>query len=171
MPFIALALLLAQQAAPAAPAFTAVLYQFALDALPLILIPLLAWAGKRLVAWVDAKTDNEMVVGVFTRLETHAEAVIRKRMMDVVDDLKEAAADGKITADELADALSKQKDGALGDLRELMTPDGLSKAQRVLGLDEKALAALLAATLESVLHKVKLQKTAAESAVAPLEKG
>lgn len=134
---------------------TAAGLKLALDLAPLILLPLAGWVGRWLVRWLSSKTDNEALKNALVRLETFTEAIVRKKLQVAINDLKQAASDGKISDDELATILAKHKDEAMSELRLLLTPEGLATLKDTMGLDEAALSTLLSTALEAMLHKVK----------------
>lgn len=84
--------------------------------LPIVLPPVMAWAGYRLDAWIATKTKNEKLVVALSQFRsTLADAVLAVQQT-YVDDLLEASADGTLSASEKAQALTKARDLVLATL-------------------------------------------------------
>lgn len=120
-----------------------------------LLMGALTWAGVAVKNLIATKVQNEAVKGVLTRLDDAVFAVVKELEQTVAAGLREAAADGKITPEEVA----KIKQAALDKVKSYVGPKGLDTALAVLGLkDASALDALISGRVEAAVHDVKAAK-------------
>lgn len=122
-------------------------------ALAAALSSLIAWATKKLVAYLETKIGNDMVSGALKRMTEMAALVVRELQQTVVDRLK---ADGKWTAD----TASAVKRDALAKLKEYLGPKGLDMLKSALGVPTSTLDSLLASYIEAQVKELRLDEDA-----------
>jgi hypothetical protein len=95
--------------------------------------------------------QNESLKGVLVRLDDAVFTAVKDLQQSVVEQIKAANADGKITDDE-----KKQiKERALASVKANLGTKGLAEVARVLGLDGGALEGLLASKVEAAVHDLR----------------
>jgi hypothetical protein len=111
----------------------------------------LVWLGKKLASWIAAQELNEYLKGVLVRLDDAVLSVVKDLQQTTVDAIKEANADGKITAEE------REQIGAaaLASLKAYLGAPGLALLMRVLGLSGGELDAVLKTKLEAAVHDLR----------------
>lgn len=116
------------------------------DALLPLLLTVLSWAAYQAAAWIRAKVGNELAQRALLGLTNGAETVVAELAQTTVAALKEAAGDGKLTAEEVEDIRRE----ALGKLKSYLGPKGLSLIMDMLGTkDAKTVDRFLLATIEA----------------------
>lgn len=129
-------------------------------ALPLLTV-VLGWASVELSKFIRAKTKNEALAGALTRLNDVVFTVVKALNQTVVDELRKANADGKVTKEEVAGIKAK----ALEQVKSHIGPKGIDELLFVLGLkDEAALDKLVSDKVEAAVGDVK---ASAGSAAVP----
>lgn len=135
-----------------------------------ILIPILVaglmWLKVRIIGWIKAKTKNETLAGILSRLnESVFEAVkmVNEQMKDLIGKAKDPASPGgtQITLEEAA----KLRKAALDYVKAYWGEKGLKELAHVLGFggvlgmgtDEKGLERLIANKIEAAVHDVKAE--------------
>lgn len=140
-----------------------------LEILSPILLSALTWAAAKLAEFVRAKAQNEYLKGVLVRLDDAVFTAVKDMQQTVVSAIKEASADGTITADE-----KKQiKDKALASVKSHLGTKGLVELAKILGLEGGALDGLLSSKIEAAVHDLRRAEPVAPStptagAVVPL---
>ena len=111
----------------------------------------LTWAAAKLAQLIRAKVQNEYLKGVLVRVDDAVFTAVKDLQQTVVEQIKAASADGKITDDE-----KKQiKDKALAAVKSHLGTKGLAEAASVLGLGGGALEGLLSSKVESAVHDLR----------------
>jgi pyruvate-formate lyase len=110
-----------------------------------------AYLGEQLRRLIVAKTKGAATRAIFMQLEDALETAVQSVQQEVVDDLKRAASDGKLTK---ADAM-RAKTEAIRRAKVYLTEQGLADAKKVLGLSADAAEQYLADKLEQVVGRYK----------------
>ena len=128
-----------------------------LNLVELVVVPLsavaaalLGWVAKHVVAWLDAKTawaDGAMKDAVKARMLSAAELSVMAVEQTLVEKLKAAAQDGKLTAD----AAKQAAGAALNAATEILKAEGLE-----LGKDITPKALEIA--IEAAVARLKLDR-------------
>ena len=122
-----------------------------LEILSPLLLAALTWAAAKLAQLIRAKVQNEYLKGVLVRVDDAVFTAVKDLQQTVVEQIKAASADGKITDDE-----KKQiKEKALGAIRSHLGTKGLTEAANVLGLGGGALEGLLSSKVEAAVHDLR----------------
>jgi hypothetical protein len=122
-----------------------------LEILSPLLLAALTWAAAKLAQLIRAKVQNEYLKGVLVRVDDAVFTAVKDLQQTVVEQIKAASADGKITDDE-----KKQiKDKALAAVKSHLGTKGLAEAASVLGLSGGALEGLLSSKVESAVHDLR----------------
>ena len=122
-----------------------------LEILSPLLLAALTWAAAKLAQLIRAKVQNEYLKGVLVRVDDAVFTAVKDLQQTVVEQIKVASADGKITDDE-----KKQiKEKALGAIRSHLGTKGLAEAANVLGLGGGALEGLLSSKVEAAVHDLR----------------
>jgi len=122
-----------------------------LEILSPLLLAALTWAAAKLAQLIRAKVQNEYLKGGLVRVDDAVFTAVKDLQQTVVEQIKAASADGKITADE-----KKQiKDKALAAVKSHLGTKGLAEAASVLGLGGGALEGLLSSKVESAVHDLR----------------
>ena len=132
---------------------------------PMLAAGLLALAGY-LTVWINGKVKNEKAAAIINRTKDLVFAVVKKANQTIVNGIKEASADGTITAEEK----TKIKNAVLADLKEILGPTGLMALAYALGISGSAgaLDKWLDTQIEAAVHDVKLVAAAASPAASVL---
>mgnify|MGYP001577004250 FL=1 len=122
-----------------------------LEILSPLLLAALTWAAAKLAQLIRAKVQNEYLKGVLVRVDDAVFTAVKNLQQTVVEQIKAASADGKITDDE-----KKQiKDKALAAVKSHLGTKGLAEAAAVLGLGGGALEGLLSSKVEAAVHDLR----------------
>jgi hypothetical protein len=122
-----------------------------LEILSPLLLAALTWAAAKLAQLIRAKVQNEYLKGVLVRLDDAVFTAVKDMQQTVVEQIKAASADGKITDDE-----KKQiKDKALAAVKSHLGTKGLAEAAAILGLGGSALEGLLSSKVEAAVHDLR----------------
>lgn len=131
-----------------------------LEILSPLLLAALTWAAAKLAQLIRAKVQNEYLKGVLVRLDDAVFTAVKDLQQTVVEQIKVASADGKITDDE-----KKQiKDRALAAVKSHLGAKGLAEAAGILGLGGAALEGLLSSKVEAAVHDLRRSAPATNSA-------
>ena len=132
----------------------------ALEILTPVLIAALTWAAAKLAQLVRAKVKNEYLRGVLVRLDDVVFTAVKDLQQTVVNEIKLASADGKIT-----DAEKRRiKDQAIANAKSHLGTKGIGELAKVLGLDSGAIDGLLSSKVEAAVHD--LRRASAATTVA-----
>lgn len=115
------------------------------------ILAIFGWAGVQLVRFINAKTSREYIKAVTARLNDAVQLVVRDLSQTVVEGLKEAAADGKITEEERADL----RRIALNNLKSYLGVKGLKLLIKVLGVGD--LDKFLVSKIEAQIYRDKVE--------------
>lgn len=115
------------------------------------LLAILGWAAAAVARFVVEKTKNEKVRDLLLRLDTLAFKVVLELEQTMVDAIREANADGKITEEEKATIKAK----ALENLKSYLGAKGVLELKTIIGLDDGVVTNLLSTAVESALFSVK----------------
>ncbi len=122
-----------------------------LEILSPLLLAALTWAAAKLAQLIRAKVQNEYLKGVLVRVDDAVFTAVKDLQQTVVEQIKAASADGKITDDE-----KKQiKEKALAAVRSHLGTKGLAEAAGILGLGGGALEGLLSSKVEAAVHDLR----------------
>jgi hypothetical protein len=133
-----------------------------LEILSPVLLAALTWAAAKLAQLIRAKVQNEYLKGVLVRLDDAVFTAVKGIQQSVVEQIKEASADGKITDDEK----KRIKDKALTSVKSHLGTKGLAEVARILGLDGGALDGLLSSKVEAAVHDLRRAAPASANGVA-----
>ena len=111
------------------------LLQQSIDLVTPLLMALVAYGVHQASAWLKARTTNELAHGIISRLDEAIVEVVREMHQTAVAQLKEAAADGKLSKSEAG----KIRDTAIAKVRSYLGPKGVAELQRIVGPDIKAI--------------------------------
>jgi hypothetical protein len=133
-----------------------------LEILSPVLLAALTWAAAKLAQLIRAKVQNEYLKGVLVRRDDAVFTAVKGIQQSVVEQIKEASADGKITDDEK----KRIKEKALASVRSHLGTKGLAEVARILGLDGGALDGLLSSKVEAAVHDLRRALPASANGVA-----
>lgn len=115
------------------------------------LAALITWGGARLIALINAKTKNETVAGVLSRLTATVQTVVLDLNGTLKAEYMKAAADGVIT-----DAEKRAlKATAVQKIREHLGAKGLAEVVTVLGLNGALVDDFLGSHVEAAVEGLK----------------
>ena len=113
-----------------------------------ILLPLLAYLGQRLAAYLKARISNETIQGLLVRLDDAALVAVSEALQVSVDAARKASADGKLPSE----AAKEARAAALGALRAHISAEEIAK---VLGISLAAAERVQEARLEAAVMRTK----------------
>jgi hypothetical protein len=116
------------------------------------LVAALTWASVRLASYIGRKVDSERLRGVLLRLDDFVISTVKALQQAVVEAIKEASFDGKITDEDRR----RFKAAAIEQVKSYLGPKGLRELAKVLGLRPDALDGFLESRVEAAVHDVKL---------------
>jgi len=133
-----------------------------------LLIAALTWAAAKLASYIKSKVNSEYLRGVLVRLDEAVVTAVKGLQQTVVDEIKAANADGKITEAEK----KRIKDSALANVKSYLGAKGINVLSEVLGLSGGALDGFLSSKIESAVHDIRVTNraiapTASEKVGAP----
>lgn len=154
--------------APSTPAPTtiqALFLQIVVPAIFTAIAGIVTWGGARLIALIDAKTKNEAVAGVLSRLASAVMTVV----LDVNGTVKAKyialAADGNISD---ADKKELAKVG-LDKVKEHLGAKGLQELAAVLGLKGDLIDSFLSSHIEAAVESLKDRTPTVDPAVSSVD--
>jgi hypothetical protein len=128
-----------------------------------VFLAALTWAAAKLAQLIRAKVQNEHLAGVLLRIDDAVFTAVKDMQKSVVDQLKAASADGKITCEE-----QKQiKEKAVATARAHLGENGRAAVAKILGMGSAAIEDLLASKVEAAVHDLRHGASAATRAVGP----
>lgn len=122
-----------------------------LEILSPVLLAALAWAAAKLAQLIRVKIKHEYLRGVLIRLEDAVVVSVKDLQQTVVEEIKAASADGKISDDEK----KRIKEKALASVKSHLGTKGLSELATVLGLDGGAIDGFLSSRVEAAVHDLR----------------
>ena len=132
-----------------------------LEILSPVLLAALTWAAAKLAQLIRAKVQNEYLKGVLVRLDDAVFTAVKDLQQSVVEQIKAASADGKITDEEKKEI----KEKAMAAVKSHIGTKGLAEAAKVLGLEGGALEGLLSSKVEAAVHDLRRAAPAAVNGV------
>lgn len=139
-----------------------------LEILSPVLLAALTWAAAKVAQLIRAKVQNEYLRGVLVRVDDAVFTAVKAVQQTVVEQIKEASADGKITDDEK----KRIKEQAIATVKAHLGTKGLSEVGTILGLDGGALDGFLSSKVEAAVHDLRrsaaIVNGAAKGASLPL---
>lgn len=127
-----------------------------LEILSPVLLAALTWAAAKLAQLIRAKVKSEYLRGALVRLDDAVFTAVKDLQQSVVEEIKAASADGKITEDEK----KRIKEKALASVKSHLGTKGLSELATVLGLDGGAIEGFLSSKVEAAVHDLRRATTA-----------
>ena len=127
-----------------------------LEILSPVLLAALTWAAAKLAQLIRAKVKSEYLRGALVRLDDAVFTAVKDLQQSVVEEIKAASADGKITDDEK----KRIKEKALVSVKSHLGTKGLSELATVLGLDGGAIEGFLSSKVEAAVHDLRRATTA-----------
>ena len=122
-----------------------------------VLLAVLTAASAKLAQFIRAKVQNEYLQGLLIRLDDAVVTAVKGLEQSVVEQIKAANADGKITNDE-----KKQiRDAAIAAVKSNLAANGLTELAKILGMQDAAMDGLFSSKIEAAVHD--LRRTAANS--------
>jgi len=131
-----------------------------LEILSPVLLAALTWVAAKLAQLLRAKIKNEYLKGALVRLDDAILVAVKDLQQSVVDEIKAASADGKISDDEK----KRIKEKALANVKAHLGTKGLSELATILGLDGGALDGVLSSRVEAAVHDLRAQTSAINGA-------
>jgi hypothetical protein len=122
-----------------------------LEILSPVLLAALTWAAAKLAQLIRAKVKSEYLRGALVRLDDAVFTAVKDLQQSVVEEIKAASADGKITEDEK----KRIKEKALASVKSHLGTKGLSELATVLGLDGGAIEGFLSSKVEAAVHDLR----------------
>lgn len=122
-----------------------------LEILSPVLLAALTWAAAKLAQLIRAKVQNEYLKGVLVRLDDAVFTAVKDLQQSVVEQIKAASADGKITDEEKRQI----KEKAMAAVKSHLGTRGLAEAAKILGLEGGALEGLLSSKVEAAVHDLR----------------
>lgn len=113
---------------------------------PLIIVAV-GWIAAKIVAWVNARTQNEKTGGLLDRLGDVVVGVVKDLEQTVVKELKTSGRLDKLTAERI-------KSQAVAAVKSHYGQRGLDELGYVLGFDEKQLDRYLSSHIEAAVFDV-----------------
>ena len=127
-----------------------------LEILSPVLLAALTWAAAKLAQLIRAKVKSEYLRGALVRLDDAVFTAVKDLQQSVVEEIKAASADGKITDEEK----KRIKEKALASVKSHLGTKGLSELATVLGLDGGAIEGFLSSKVEAAVHDLRRATTA-----------
>lgn len=128
---------------------------------------LLTWIGVLIGNLIKARVENEYLRGTLSRLNDTVWTVVKDVQQTLVNGIKIANADGRITPEETA----KIRAAALASLKSYLGVAGLAAIGKVLGLDPAAVDNFLLSKVEAAVHDLRNDGRLFASAAAAVPVG
>jgi len=134
-----------------------------LEVLAPIVVAGLTWLSAKLAQLIQAKVKNEYLRGMLVRLDEAVFTAVKDLQQTVVDAIKAATADGKISE------IEKQriKQAAIDNVKSHLGTKGLAELGQILGLTITSVEGLIASKVEAAVHDIR-GAAARTGASAPL---
>lgn len=127
----------------------------ATEALSPLLLAALGWLSLQVAAFINTHVRNERLRGVLARVDDAVLVAVREIEQLYVSRLKNASADGELTADERKDA----KDAAVTAARSYLGARGLVELGKVLGIPLDDVDRVVSARVEAAVYNLRSQPT------------
>ena len=122
----------------------------------------LSWLIVKATQWLQARTKNELIIGIIGRVGIFVETTVRSLEQTVVGELKRVSDDGVITAEEA----TQVKAAALANVKSLLGEKGLKELMRILGLNEGGVDKFLGDQVEAMVQRIQAAKAPVTAVVA-----
>ena len=116
-----------------------------------VLLAALTWVAAKVAQLITAKVKHEWLREVLIRLDDAVLNAVREVQQAVVNEIKAARADGKLTAEERA----RVKDRAIESIRSHLGMKGLAELTEVLGLEDGSVDKVLSSRVEAAVHDLR----------------
>lgn len=127
----------------------------AAEALSPLLLAALGWLSLQVAAFINTHVRNERLRGVLARVDDAVLVAVREIEQLYVSRLKNASADGELTAEERKDA----KDAAVAAARSYLGARGLVELGKVLGIPLDDVERVVSARVEAAVYNLRAQPT------------
>lgn len=127
----------------------------AVEALSPLLLAALGWLSLQVAAFINTHVRNERLRGVLARVDDAVLVAVREIEQLYVSRLKNASADGELTADERKDA----KEAAVAAARSYLGARGLVELGKVLGIPLDDVDRIVSARVEAAVYNLRAQPT------------
>jgi hypothetical protein len=127
----------------------------AAEALSPLLLAALGWLSLQVAAFINTHVRNERLRGVLARVDDAVLVAVREIEQLYVSRLKNASADGELTAEERKDA----KDAAVAAARSYLGARGLVELGKVLGIPLDDVDRVVSARVEAAVYNLRAQPT------------
>ncbi|HEX2873071.1 MAG TPA: hypothetical protein VHP33_17535 [Polyangiaceae bacterium] len=127
----------------------------AVEALSPLLLAALSWLSLQVAAFIKTRVQNDRLRGVLERVDDAVLVAVREIEQVYVSRLKNASADGELTADERKDA----KDAAVTAARSYLGVRGLVELGKVLGISIDDVDRVVSARVEAAVYNLRAQPT------------
>jgi hypothetical protein len=116
-----------------------------------VVLAALTWLAARVNALIRARVQNEYLRGVLLRLDDAVFAAVRELHQVVVEGMKSASADGRLTPEQKLQIKAR----AIATIKSHLSPRGLKEAAEVFGLRTDMLDQVLSTRVEAAVHDLK----------------
>lgn len=144
--------------------------EIALTALQIVspvLVAVLTWIAAKLASFISGKVKNEYLRGVLVRLDDAVITAVKDLQQTVVDEIKAANADGKISEAER----KRIKDAALANVKSYLGAKGIRVLSEVLGLSANALDGFISSKVEAAVHDLRVTNRAIDGVSSKTSNG
>lgn len=135
----------------------------------MVLVPFAAmgvhWLGSRAGELIQAKVDNEALRGVLLRLNDAVVTAVHDLEQTVVNEVKAAAEDGRISREERR----RIKEKAVRHVKSYLGPKGLKELGSVLGLWDLAVEDFIGSKVEAAVLDLRKSSAPKPSDNAPTD--
>lgn len=122
----------------------------AVELLMPLLLAVLSYLSYAATKWVNSKVSNEYLAGALSRLNDAVGTAVRETQQTMADEIKAAAEDGKIDAEEAKEL----KAHAVKAVKDYIGKKGMAELERI--IDRAAIEKMIEAKIEAFLHDRKL---------------
>jgi hypothetical protein len=122
-----------------------------LEILSPVLLAALTWAAAKLAQLIRAKVRSEYLRQVLVRVDEAVFTAVKDLQQSVVEEIKAASADGKITDEEK----KRIKERAITSVKSHLGTKGISEVGTILGLEAGALDGFLSSKVEAAVHDLR----------------
>jgi hypothetical protein len=132
---------------------TPTLLEQAITALAPLLVAVLTLASAYAARLINAKVRNEFARGALLRLNDAVATIVRETQQTTIDDLKDAAKDGKVDKAELDDIQAQAADR----VRAYLGKRGIAEVERVFDRDQ--IEAVIKSKIEAAVLDLNDRRT------------
>lgn len=121
-----------------------------------VITAFLGWLSYRLASWIKAKTKNEQIAGMITRLGDSVSTLVKEAEQTLVSEMKRAkakdSADGaRLTTEEAAGV----RLAVISKFRKLWGEKGIKEIEKVLGVNRDSMTPFIESKIETAVHELK----------------